>query len=758
MNENYRRDPEYLLQTIKNKALTKQRGQLKIFLGMCPGVGKTYSMLESAQDLIEAGKKVVIGLVETHGRKETKKLLDGMICYPLKTTKYHGTKVKEMDLDGLLKLSPKPDLVIVDELAHQNIDGSRHLKRYQDIEELLSKGFNVYTTVNIQHIESRNDQVAQITGVVVRETVPDSFFDKADEMKMIDLSPSDLLTRLDEGKVYLGERADWALNNFFQEEKLTALRELALRFTAERVDRDLSKQMASKGIEGPWNTNERFLVAVSSNPYSGRLIRAAKRMAYRLDAPWIALYVDTGENLSLADQKNLELNLNLAKELGAEMVNMANVNINKAIQKVCSDHNVTQIVIGRPDRRFIKDRIAGGTVLDQLVHTTSNIDIHVLRAARRSKYRKFIFSLPKFTSKLGAYFLTILLTIGISILFYAVLPYVGYRSLGSGFLLALLVLAVFANRGPTFLAAFSFSLIWYFFFINPTMSIRDHEWQDNMMVISFFVTAIVGGWLTSRVKYQESLMAKRESRTALLYEFTNKINRANEIDKITKYLTETIRVSLESECYAVVTDDDGTLNLNYLSAKLSDKKLAVANWTFSQGERAGKFTHTLAASDCFCYPITSESETVGVFIVVPSKKLTALTAMEDSLLNALASQAANTIKKIKLEKEARTNHLFASSQLANQKILSTLSKKLILPTTKILKLIAKLTTKDKKIDQTKAELTDLASKLNNVVVSVSNLASPTKGATMSQIETLRVADKLEEILATLDEKSANHKS
>ncbi len=276
-----RKNPEDILEIIERNELASHRGHLRVFLGMGPGVGKTYRMLRAAREQVQRGVRVAIGIVETHGRKETEEMIADLKVFPRKTIEYKGTTLTEMDIDAILY--EKPNLVLVDELAHTNAPGSRHNKRLQDIDELLRAGIDVYTTVNIQHIESRNDQVAQITGVRVRETIPDSFLEIADQIEMVDLSPTELLQRLREGKVYLGDRAESAMENFFKEEHLTALRELALRFTAEKVDQDLHDQMTMKGIEGPWNTNERLLVAVSYSPYSARLIRVTRRKAYSLE-------------------------------------------------------------------------------------------------------------------------------------------------------------------------------------------------------------------------------------------------------------------------------------------------------------------------------------------------------------------------------------------------------------------------------------------------------------------------------------------
>jgi two-component system sensor histidine kinase KdpD len=320
MNDDFRPDPDRILEGIKKEEDAQSKGHLRVFFGMCPGVGKTFAMLRAAQDQARQGVDLVVGVVETHGRKETQELLLGLEQVPKKVVSYKGAQLQEMDLDAILKR--RPQIVLVDELAHTNAVGSRHPKRYQDVIELLDAGIYVYTTVNVQHIESRGDLVQQITGVRVFERVPDSIIDQAQQIELVDISAQNLLQRLKEGKVYDGERAARAEENFFKETHLLALRELALRYTAERVDQDLQDQMVVQRVVGPWNTQERLLVAVGHSPYSARLIRATRRMAYNLESPWIALYVDTGGQLSPEDENRLHKNLALARELGAEVLSV----------------------------------------------------------------------------------------------------------------------------------------------------------------------------------------------------------------------------------------------------------------------------------------------------------------------------------------------------------------------------------------------------------------------------------------------------
>ncbi|MGH6949644.1 MAG: universal stress protein, partial [Vitreimonas sp.] len=372
-----RPSPEALLEAAKREE--SRAGRLKIFVGAAPGVGKTYEMLETAQARRHDGYDVVVGVVETHGRKETEALLAGLEFIPRKRSEYKGQWLEEMDLDAII--ARRPQIVLVDELAHTNAPGSRHPKRYQDVLDLLDQGINVYSTVNIQHIESLNDVVAQITHVRVRETVPDSVFDRADDVKLVDITPEDLIQRLQEGKVYIPQQAERALEHFFSPANLTALRELALRRTAERVDEQLLRQMQQHAIVGPWAAGERVLVCVSEDPRAASLVRYAKRIADRLHAPWTALYIETPRSLQLSEQQRDKIadTLRLAESLGGEALTIPGglKRIAEEVISYCQANNITQIIIGKSTRsRWFE--IVNGSVVHELVRRAGNISVHVI--------------------------------------------------------------------------------------------------------------------------------------------------------------------------------------------------------------------------------------------------------------------------------------------------------------------------------------------------------------------------------------------
>ena len=361
-----RPNPDALLASIQREDSKSKRGRLMIFLGMAPGVGKTYAMLKDAHQRDTEGVDVVVGYVETHSRPETQALIEGLVIAPRRQIEYRGVTMEEMDLDGIIFL--RPQLVLVDELAHTNVEGSRHPKRYQDVLELLDLGIDVSTTLNVQHIESRADTVRQITGANIHETVPDSVLDLADEIQLIDLSPAQLRERLAEGKVYLGDRADAAAQNFFKEDNLTALREIALRLTAERVDQQLRQIRQGRANTQVWRSGDRLMVAVGPSPFALQLVRWTRRMAAAQNAPWIAVSVVPHRPLSPEMQRQLDKNLSSARELGAEVILTHDENVADALIRVARQNNVTQIVTGKPMTSRLLELLQGGRLVDQLHH------------------------------------------------------------------------------------------------------------------------------------------------------------------------------------------------------------------------------------------------------------------------------------------------------------------------------------------------------------------------------------------------------
>jgi len=373
-----RPDPDELLASLKNEDEKNKRGKLKIFFGMCAGVGKTYTMLQASHAEKLKGSDIIIGYVETHNRKETADLAEGFESIPRKSYTYKTTSVPEMDLDAILVR--KPRIAIVDELAHTNAPGSRHAKRFQDVEEILESGIHVYTTLNVQHLESRSDTVAQITGIIVRETLPDEIFENADEVELVDLAPDELLQRLSEGKVYTPDRSKEAIENFFRKGNITALREMALRIVADRVDKQLHDYMHQKGIRGPWKSGLSLLVAMDYSQQSTRLMRWAKNLSYSMGSGIQAIYVETSHQLTSKEREQLDKNINLAKQLGIKFRIITNYDVVKAIVDFALKENVTHIIVGKPRVRNILSMFRLGNFVNRLIRYSGNIDVYILGA------------------------------------------------------------------------------------------------------------------------------------------------------------------------------------------------------------------------------------------------------------------------------------------------------------------------------------------------------------------------------------------
>src|SRR6266850_4376932 len=528
MSEAERPDPDAILARMKREETAATRGKLKIFFGMSPGVGKTYAMLQAARQKQSDGCEVVVGIVETHGRKETEALLEGMPIMPRIQVEYRGTTFTEMDLDAILTWHP--GLAVVDELAHTNAPGSRHPKRYQDVIELLDAGISVYTTLNVQHVASRSDTVRQISGITVSETVPDSVLDLADEIVLVDLTPEQLRSRLAEGKVYLGERAEWAAQNFFRESNLTALREMALRLVAEHVDRDLRDIMSEEKITGPWKSGDRLLVAVSASPYSERLIRYTRRLAASMEASWIVANIERPRPLSQEEQSRLTRYLALARQLGAEVVSTPGREVGETLLRIARQHNVTQIVIGKP----LGARWANFWKRDPLrwlMRHSGNIDIHMIPSDETSRPRQEPLEERLARAPWGEFGIASAIATVVTVVSLAIFDYTGYWAVALFYLLAVVLAATRLRRWPTlFLAALS-AMLWDFLFIPPRFTFYISHLQDFLMFGAYFVIALVIGHLATQLREREQSERRREERATALYRLTRSLAASRDLDE-----------------------------------------------------------------------------------------------------------------------------------------------------------------------------------------------------------------------------------
>ncbi|PDT35572.1 two-component sensor histidine kinase [Rhizobium sp. M10] len=679
-----RPSPDALLE----KARAEMRGRLKIFLGAAPGVGKTYEMLISGRAKLADGLDVVIGVVETHGRKETEALVAGFEIIPRVEIDYKGRLLDEMDLDGIL--ARRPDLVLVDELAHTNAEGSRHPKRYLDVKELLDRGIDVYTTLNIQHVESLNDVVSQITRIRVRETVPDSIIDLADDVEIIDLTPDDLIKRLHDGKVYMPRTAERALTNYFTPGNLTALRELALRKTAQRVDDQLLTHMQAHAISGPWAAGDRVLVSVDHHPRSASLVRYASRMASRLRAPWAAVYIETNRsvNLSEAERDTIAATLRLAEQLGGEAITIPGREVAEELVRHATANNVTHIVIGAPKKPTWRDWW-GRSITDELIRKTGEISVHVISGTEKdgttARGIKAAAAAPQLDFR--AYLLAtgyVAIALGVSIVLDQVLD---VRNLALVFLMAVLTSAVLHGLRPALYSCILGALSFNFFFLPPryTLTISDPE---SVLAFFFFLgVAIIASNLTATVQRQAAAARQRARTTEDLYLFSKKLAGTGTLDDVL-WATAFQLASMLKVRVVLLLPEAGTIAVKAgypPDDTLDDADIAAARWAWEHNHAAGRGADTLPGAKRLYVPLRTGRTAVGVIGLDSDRRDgPLLTPEQQRLLDALADQAALAIERIQLVADVDRARLAAEADRLRSALLTSISHDLKTPLAAIL--------------------------------------------------------------------------
>ena len=690
MADDYKRpDPDILLKSI-NRPFYKdemRNGKLKIFFGMAAGVGKTYAMLEAAQHLKREGIDVVIGYIETHGRAETEVLSRGLEIVPRRKIEYRNIFIDELDIDAVL--ARKPAIALVDELAHSNAEGSRHAKRYQDIIELLDNGISVFTAVNIQHIESQAVIVEKITEARVREIVPDSMLNRADEIELVDIPAEELLKRLGEGKVYIPEKAGLAAERFFKKSNLTALREMSLSYTARLVGHVLRDYTEKKNIRGVWKSGERLMVGVSPSPYSEYLLRWTKRMAFNLNVPWIALYVDSQRPLSREDEEMLTKNLNLATELGAEVISTADENIVKGLIRVAGEKNITQIVVGKPLRRYFFEMFSGGDLVTRLLKRSGEIEIHVVTEPRPGKKVKP--RLKRFSNQStgierpGEYVNALAAITVVTIVSKFLVNYTGYWTIGLIYLLTVVVLSLFVGRKSVLLAAALSAMTWNYLFIPPLYEFRIDRAEDVLMVVMYFITAIIAGGLTSKLRLKERALRIREERISALYDFSRVLGTAFGIDEVMGIAIVYIEDYFESLAAIILPDDKGELQKAphpASSLDIDEDEHGVALWSFKNKKPAGLYTDTLPNKKAHYQPLMASGKAMGV-LGIRAKGDGALTFEKKTFLQNLTYQLATRLEKENLSRESQKVLLYAESERLYKILLNSVSHELRTPITAI---------------------------------------------------------------------------
>lgn len=674
-DDDHRPDPDALLAEIQEPRAEVAR--LRVFLGMCPGVGKTFAMLQAAR-----GSEAVIGVVETHGRKETAALIEGLEVVPLKCSEHRGITVREMDLDALL--ARRPSIALVDELAHTNVPGSRHPKRHQDVAELLDAGISVWTTLNIQHVESRAEIVAELTGVTVRETVPDSLLDRADEVVLIDLPPEQLRARLSEGKVYQGERAAMAADQFFRMGNLTALRELALRYAAERAGKDFREFAAERKRTGPLRTNEKLLVAIGPSPSSESLIRRTRRAAGMLDATWFAVTVDTGDVLSEAARVTLTRHITLAQSLGAEVVQTSGQSVSDAVLAVARERHATQIIVGKPERRIDLWAWWRPSLVDRLIAGSGDIDVQVVRPRRGESTAPKIISTNTTTSsdRLAETGIALGIVSALTAACWFAVSWIGYWSVALIYLLAVVLSALRLGRVPILVMATVSALLWDFLFIPPRFTFYIKETHDGIMFAAYFIVALVIGHVTSKLRRQQQLERQREQRTATLLGFTQLTSGAlDESDAMQRALVRLHELFDAPLALLRRNDNDHSLLREPVagsSLAITDKDWSVATWVQSHRQAAGRFTETLPESRVTCLPLQTRSSIMGALVLEwPSGRT--LRHEERSLLEALCAQLGLVLEKEHLASAMQRAEIAEQSNRLHKALLDSVSHELKTP-------------------------------------------------------------------------------
>lgn len=757
-----RSDPDEILELINEKERKDNTGKLKIFFGMCAGVGKTYSMLESAHKAQKENIDVVIGIVETHKRAETEELALGIENVPLKEIEYRGTRFSEMDIDAIILR--KPQLVLVDELAHTNIPGSRHTKRYQDVLELLKNGINVYTTLNVQHLESRAETVKQITGTLIRETLPDMIFDRADEIELIDITPDELLKRLAEGKVYTKEKSQKAIQNFFRKGNLTALREMSLRLTADRVDWQLRDYMSEKKIEGTWKSRQRLLVAIGPSPYSAELIRWARRLAYSMEASWIAVYVETEKTVSDKNKDQLISNFNLARELGAEIITTNDSDIAKGLIRVAKENNITQIIVGKPRKINIIGFILNNDPVKKLLQISGDIDVYIVGGIQRISKIDFqrIFH---FHSSPGKYFFSALFVSITALLCSLFSKDIGYQTVALLFLLIIALLPLFNfGPGPILLAAFISALTWDYFFIPPHFTLHIGRIEDVLMLIMYFILAMVTGVLSARIRTQEKFVRQREKRSSALYNLTKKLSEANDINAITEILIRDIKATFNVEVLIIYSTKNNILSVKPHPKStfiIKDSEWSYADWVFKNSQKAGRFTNTLPLAEATYFPLIGREKVLGI-VGIKSLDNQQMSFDQQDLFDTFIIQIAVAVEREFLNETAKETFLLAESDKLYKTLFNSISHELKTPLTAIISASSSIyNTNIKENDTIVKSLTNeisiAAKRLNNLVENLLDMTRLETGLMKLKLDWFDIKDLIQNIAAKLKEELINHK-
>lgn len=741
-----RPDPDALLRA----AAREGKGRLKVFLGAAPGVGKTFEMLTDGAARRNAGIDVVVGVVETHGRRETEAKVHGFEIIPRKPVKYQGHVLEEMDIDAIL--ARKPGLVLVDELAHTNAAGCRHDKRYQDVEELLEAGIDVYSTLNIQHLESLNDLVASFTKVRVRETLPDRVIENAD-LEVVDILPDELIERLREGKVYVPDEASRALGHFFSKSNLSALRELALRRAAQAVDAQMLDYMRANAVGGIWAVGDRLVVAISEQPGATELVRAAKRLADALRAPWTAVHIETPRSGSFDSAENTQLaeTMHLAAQLGANVATVPAESVLDGLKRFAAEARATQLIVGKSMRsRWFELR--HGSIVDRLVRETPGLAVHVLPLEAQSSRRSSRRDAPSGAwGSAGGYVVSLGLTVLITILGMAIFARGNITNIGLLFLIPVMVAATRFGLRTGIVTGLASSLAYNFFFIPPTHTFTIEDPQNIITVLVLLGVAIVGSQLAARVREQALLAQASSAQNSSLAGFARQLTGISSMDELANVLCAEVGRLLDGNTILLIPDHD-SLSVRAsspLGNKLEMLDDAAARWTFDNNKPAGRGSDTLTASEWLFYPVGSAGKVLAVFGLSRSDARAPIRSDQMPLLLSLLDQAGLALERIALEGEMSSLAQVRERDRLRHALLSSVSHDLRTPLTTILGSLKEIKAASPEQEQQLLATRSEAERLHRFVANLLDMVRIEAGALHQTIEPVDLADAVASALQDL---------
>ena len=733
MDNDSRPNPDELLARVKAEEEQKKRGKLKIFLGYSAGVGKTFAMLEAAR-LQKGERDLVIAYVETHGRPETDALAVGLEVIPRRRVEYRGVALQEMDLDAVL--ARRPQLALVDELAHSNAPGSRHTKRYQDVEELIEAGIDVYTTLNIQHMESLRNVVLQITGIWMRETVPDSVIDRAAEIELVDLPPDELLKRLREGKVYVPDEATRAAAGFFREGNLIALRELTMRTAAVRVDERLRAYMEMHAIPGPWPAGERLLVCISPNSQAARVVRSARRLASQLYAEWFAVYVETPNDvrLSPAERDRLMDTLRLAERMGAKTVTIRGDSVSEAVTGFAAKNHITKIVAGRTQSRWRK--LLGLTVVDQVIRRSRDTDVLVTTGEEEPVAPSPPAAGHPAVSWRG-YLQALALMLVATLLGQAVHSFFSPANIIMIYLLCVVVAAAFWGFGPSILACLLSVLLWDFFFVKPHLTFMVEDTQYVFAFLTLLFVSLTISYLTLRTRQQTEAAQRRESETATLYALSRTLASVVGLEATIRAIIDSSKRTFGLDAVIFLPDAQGKgelkAHVDTPEVIVGENEMAAASWSLQHQKAVGQGTDTLPDARARYLPLSTARSPIGVMALLAGSAAERLTIQQTRLLEAYADLAAVAIERAQLAEKARSAELLEAAERLQSALLNSISHDLRTPLVSVIGALSSLQEERMDLDDAaRANLVQVAreeaERLNHLITNLLDVTRLESGA------------------------------